>query len=114
MNSPSATDRASSPMLVRMREALRLVYVLESLVNPSRHYTGLTSDVASRLVWHNAGQSVHTAKFRPWQLLVCLQFVDERHAARFERYLKTGSGRAFARRHFASTQSGRTIDTNDR
>jgi len=43
-----------------------------------------------------------------------MQFVDERHAARLEKYLKTGSGRAFARRHFASTQSdGRLTRTTD-
>jgi predicted GIY-YIG superfamily endonuclease len=78
----------------------RIVYVLRSLIDPSRHYVGLTSDVHRRLAWHNEGLNTHTARNRPWQLLVFLRFDDARAAARFERYLKTGSGRAFATRHF--------------
>ena len=34
-------------------------------------------------------------------LVVTLEFRDEAPAKRFERYLKSGSGRAFAKRHFA-------------
>ena len=37
---------------------------------------------------------------RPWKLLVVLEFPTEQQAIRFERYLKSGSGRAFAKRHF--------------
>jgi putative endonuclease len=79
----------------------RFVYVLRSLVDPTRHYVGLTSDVALRLVAHNAGQSHHGAKYRPWTLVVPVEFAAEEEAARFEKYLKSGSGRAFAKRHFA-------------
>jgi hypothetical protein len=32
--------------------------------------------------------------------VVSIRFADPRVAARFERYLKSGSGRAFAKRHF--------------
>jgi predicted GIY-YIG superfamily endonuclease len=56
----------------------------------------MTSDVEKRLVAHNAGQSQHTAKFRPWKLVGYLAFIDEDKASKFEKYLKTGSGRAFA------------------
>jgi predicted GIY-YIG superfamily endonuclease len=76
------------------------VYVLESEAIAGRHYTGLSSDPVARLDWHNAGLSIHTSKFRPWKLLVSIEFADTSTATRFERYLKTGSGRAFARRHF--------------
>ena len=79
----------------------RTVYVLRSERDPNRHYTGLTTDVGERLRWHNAGQSVHTARNRPWRLLVTIEFADASTAGRFERYLKSGSGRAFAVRHFA-------------
>ena len=79
----------------------RIVYILRSERDPNRHYTGLTADVAERLRWHNAGQSVHTARDRPWQVIVAIEFLEESTARRFERYLKSGSGRAFARRHFA-------------
>jgi len=66
------------------------------LGEPEQFYTGLCADVQKRLAAHNAGQSPHTAKFKPWRLLSAHYFDDERVAAAFERYLKTGSGRAFA------------------
>jgi putative endonuclease len=74
----------------------RWIYVLESVSDPSRHYTGLSSDVDARLAWHNAGLSPHTVKHRPWRVLVAMQFADAKMAIRFEKYLKSGSGRAFA------------------
>ena len=49
---------------------------------------------------HNSGKCAHTAKHRPWKLKLYIAFEDLEHARRFERYLKTGSGHAFARRHF--------------
>ena len=81
-------------------EPRRFVYILRSDIDPDRHYVGLTSDVAERLHWHNTGPSGATVHNRPWSLVVCLEFADAAIAARFERYLKTGSGRAFATRHF--------------
>ena len=78
----------------------RFVYVLRSLAEPDRPYVGLTSDVTKRLDAHNAGLSPHTAKYRPWTLVVSIEFPGELIAVRFERYLKSGSGRAFAQRHF--------------
>jgi predicted GIY-YIG superfamily endonuclease len=82
-------------------DSRRTVYILRSLIDPNRHYVGLTSNVEGRLGWHNAGLNTHTARHRPWQLLVFMEFHDEASAFRFERYLKTGSGRAFAKRHFS-------------
>jgi len=78
----------------------RFVYVLVSTVDLRRHYVGITSDVARRLDVHNSGGSQHTAQYRPWRLIVSLHFVTEASAVAFEKYLKTGSGRAFAKRHF--------------
>lgn len=78
----------------------RFVYVLRSLVDPERHYVGITADVRKRLAWHNAGQSPHTSKHKPWVLVVALEFRDQQSASEFEKYLKSGSGRAFAKRHF--------------
>jgi putative endonuclease len=82
-------------------DSRRIVYILRSLTEPGHHYVGLTSNVAARLAWNNAGLNTHTARHRPWPLLVFMEFHDEASAFRFERYLKTGSGRAFAKRHFA-------------
>jgi putative endonuclease len=78
----------------------RTVYVLRSLSNPDRHYVGSTSDLVLRLAAHNAGQTKHTAKHRPWKVIVTIDFEQHTTADRFERFLKSGSGRAFARTHF--------------
>jgi putative endonuclease len=73
-----------------------VVYVLESINDASHHYVGLTCDVDSRLKVHNAGHCSHSMKHRPWRVLVECRFADAGAALRFERYLKSGSGRAFA------------------
>jgi putative endonuclease len=78
----------------------RIVYILRSDADPSRHYVGITSDVVARLDWHNHGPCGHTISNRPWSLVVTMEFSSERDARRFETYLKSGSGRAFAIRHF--------------
>ncbi|MSO60647.1 MAG: GIY-YIG nuclease family protein [Acidobacteria bacterium] len=78
----------------------RIVYVLRSEADPTRYYTGLTSDMAARLEDHNAGRCPHTESGRPWIIDVIVEFADERRAVAFEKYLKSGSGGAFARRHF--------------
>jgi predicted GIY-YIG superfamily endonuclease len=76
------------------------VYVLRNSDQDPQFYVGLTSDVQTRLADHNAGRCAHTVARRPWQIHVVLEFADEPTAIRFERYLKSGSGRAFAKRHF--------------
>ena len=83
-----------------MRIPRRFVYGLRSVSEPKRYYVGLTSDVGQRVAWHNAGRSPHTAKHRPWELVISIEFRDEHRALAFETYLKSGSGRAFAQRHF--------------
>lgn len=77
----------------------RFVYVLKNSETPPRYYTGLTANVAARLAGHNDGSCTHTAKYRPWSLDVVVEFADERRGIAFERYLKSGSGVAFAKRH---------------
>ena len=84
----------------RMRPAMRFVYILRSVPKPERYYSGLTSDVSRRLDVHNSGGSRHTMIDRPWQLVASIEFGEESSAVAFEQYLKTGSGRAFAKRHF--------------
>ena len=77
----------------------RFVYVLRSLSNRDRYYTGVASDVGSRLYAHNAGECIHTTRNRPWELDVVIAFRNESRALEFERYLKSASGGAFAQRH---------------
>ena len=83
-----------------MQGRKRYVYVLRSVGHGQHFYSGLTSDVTARLSDHNAGRCPHTVRRRPWALHVVIEFRDEPTAIRFERYLKSGSGRAFAKRHF--------------
>jgi predicted GIY-YIG superfamily endonuclease len=75
----------------------RFVYVLRSEAT-GRLYVGLTSDVQRRLAAHNAGQNRSTARQKPWEVIVTIEFRTEPAALRFERYLKSGSGWAFVRR----------------
>ena len=76
------------------------VYVLVSKDDPTRHYTGLTDDLESRLKAHNWGQVPHTSKYRPWKIETAIAFRFQKKAAAFEKYLKSHSGRAFASKHF--------------
>jgi putative endonuclease len=85
---------------VHMCSPKRVVYLLQSSRDPQQYYVGLTSDPIARLAAHNAGESVHTARWRPWRAVVTMEFDDCGRARDFERYLKSGSGREFARRQF--------------
>jgi putative endonuclease len=77
---------------------MQYVYILRSLTAPEHHYVGTTADLKSRLAKHNAGAVSHTSKFVPWQIKTYLAFNDEAQAFAFEKYLKTASGRAFAKK----------------
>jgi putative endonuclease len=81
-------------------EPRRCVYIIRSLKDPERQYIGRTADMASRLASHNAGESPRTARQAPWQVVVLVQFLDERRAAGFEKFLKSTSGRAFVKQYF--------------
>jgi predicted GIY-YIG superfamily endonuclease len=78
----------------------RFVYILRSESAPARHYVGCTSNVDERLAWHNGGPCGYTRQHRPWRVVVACEFATEAEAIRFEKYLKSGSGRAFTKRHF--------------
>ena len=75
-------------------------YILRSLSHPDQRYIGSASDLKSRLAKHNAGEVPHTAKFCPWKVEAYFAFETKEKAVAFESYLKTGSGHAFAKRHF--------------
>lgn len=72
------------------------VYLIQSESHPGQRYVGFSEDLKARMNAHNAGQSVHTAKYRPWRLVTYLAFDHKDRALEFERYLKSGSGNAFA------------------
>ncbi|MGA7432761.1 MAG: GIY-YIG nuclease family protein [Xanthobacteraceae bacterium] len=77
---------------------MKYVYILQSAAFPDRHYTGITDDLKKRLAKHNAGEVPHTSKYKPWQLKTYLAFSEEKQAFAFEKYLKSASGRAFAKK----------------
>jgi predicted GIY-YIG superfamily endonuclease len=76
------------------------VYILKSMIRANRFYTGLSDDPERRLSEHNRGLSWSTRRLRPLRLVATIRFEDPDTAERFEKYLKSGSGRAFAKRHF--------------
>jgi predicted GIY-YIG superfamily endonuclease len=81
-------------------EPMFYTYILRSIECPEKHYTGHTADLKIRLAEHNRGKCPQTAKFAPWKLQCYFAFETENLARNFERYLKSGSGRAFAKKHF--------------
>jgi putative endonuclease len=81
-------------------------YILRSKVYTDQTYIGSTSDLRRRLNEHNAGKSTHTSKFKPWDLLAYVALPEKHLAEKFESYLKSGSGRAFAKSHLLVKNDG--------
>lgn len=79
---------------------MHYVYFLRSIFNNDQTCIGVTDDLKRRFHDHNTGQSSHTSKFMPWKIELYHAFDDKIKAYAFEKYLKTGSGKAFAKRHF--------------
>ncbi len=77
-----------------------IAYILKS-ESDGRYYYGYTGrDMSARLIEHNEGKSSYTKKYRPWTLVWYAAFKENEKARDFERYLKTPSGHAFARKRF--------------
>jgi putative endonuclease len=68
------------------------VYIIRSISSPEQEYIGATADLKRRLSDHNAGKSTH------WELVWYCAFRDKYKALEFEKYLKSHSGRAFAKK----------------
>ena len=73
-------------------------YILQSETYPDRYYTGFTENLESRLKSHNQGNNPHTSKDKPWRIKTAVAFTDRQRAIDFESYLKSPSGRAFAKK----------------
>ena len=76
------------------------VYILTDTTTETHHYVGFTQNLSERLAKHNAGDVPHTSKFRPRRIQTAIAFDSKAKATSFEDYLKSGSGREFAKRHF--------------
>jgi putative endonuclease len=76
---------------------MKYVYILQSVMDREHFYTGITDDLDARLSKHNLGEVAHTSKHRPWRIRTYIAFTDGDRALAFEKYLKSGSGRALAK-----------------
>jgi len=79
---------------------MKYVYLLHSISQSNQTYVGITTDLNKRLEEHNSGKSPYSSKYRPWRVVVAIRFADDKKAEAFEKYLKSGSGHAFTKRHF--------------
>ena len=77
------------------------IYLLKSASYARQPYVGSTWDLRQRLNDHYKGRCGHTSKFHPWVFVAYFAFAQEQTAIAFEKYLKSGLGRAFIDRHFA-------------
>ena len=80
------------------KPAFYYVYILKSTVGTDRFYTGFTENLENRLKDHNSGKDSHTVKYKTWRIKTAIAFSDRNKALEFERYLKSPSGRAFAKK----------------
>ena len=84
----------------RKKRIMFYTYILRSINHPDQRYIGSTADLRKRIAAHNDGRVPHTANYRPWKIETYIAFETEERARAFEIYLKSGSGHAFAKRHF--------------
>jgi predicted GIY-YIG superfamily endonuclease len=59
------------------------VYLLQSLKRPQEHYVGFTEDLKERVKDHNSGKSIHTNKFKPWELIAYFSLSGIQTAKKF-------------------------------
>lgn len=83
---------------LRQKNRMYYIYFIRSTSHPNQTYIGHTQNVTARLARHNRGTTPHTAKFTPWKLVAHIGFEDKQGAVEFERYMKSGSGHAFAKK----------------
>jgi predicted GIY-YIG superfamily endonuclease len=82
------------------------VYILGSKKFPRQIYKGFSTDLKERLRRHNAGESLYTNKYRPWELIFYAAFKNKETAKNFEKYLKSASGIAFLRKRLIKQSKG--------
>ena len=63
-------------------------------------YVGSTNDLRRRFSSHQEGSVASTCKYLPVILCSYIAVVDEASARGLERYFKSGSGKAFAKKRF--------------
>ncbi len=76
------------------------MYYVYSLKCKDGFYVGCTDNLKNRLERHKKGHVEATKDRRPLTLEIYFAIKDKYKAFEFEKYLKTGSGRAFIKKHF--------------
>ena len=74
------------------------VYFLE--LSNGDIYVGSTNDLKRRFKSHELGRVTSTRKFLPTKLKSYIGVETEPNARELERYFKSGSGKAFAKKRF--------------
>jgi predicted GIY-YIG superfamily endonuclease len=74
------------------------VYIL--FCADGKTYVGYTQNLERRLQRHRLGCVQSTNERLPFELITYIVFTDKYKALQFEKYLKSGSGRAFLKKRF--------------
>jgi predicted GIY-YIG superfamily endonuclease len=76
---------------------MHYVYILKC--KDERFYIGCTNNLKDRIERHNKGHIPATKDRKPIALHCYFAFKDKYTAYNFEKYLKSGSGRVFMKKH---------------
>jgi predicted GIY-YIG superfamily endonuclease len=76
---------------------MHYVYILHC--GDGKQYTGCSDNLKDRITRHQTGQIPATKNRLPIKLVSYFAFSNKYVAFNFEKYLKSGSGRAFLKRH---------------
>ncbi|PIR79819.1 MAG: hypothetical protein COU25_03575 [Candidatus Levybacteria bacterium CG10_big_fil_rev_8_21_14_0_10_35_13] len=95
-NTPVPNGRPSA-------DAVRFYYVYVLRCNNNLPYIGCTDDLISLLERHKKGHVPATKNKLPVKLIAHFAFSNKHTAFNFEKYLKSGSGRVFIKRHIFET-----------
>jgi predicted GIY-YIG superfamily endonuclease len=74
------------------------VYILKC--SDGTYYVGCTNDLNNRFKMHSRGSVISTKRRLPVEIWTYIVFNDKYKAFNFEKYLKSGSGRAFMNKRF--------------
>jgi len=77
---------------------MQYVYLLKCSDNTT--YTGCTQNLEERLLRHQKKQVLYTSTRLPVKLITYIAFSEKYKAFEFEKYLKSGSGKAFSNKRF--------------
>ncbi len=76
-----------------------MYYVYILICKDGNPYTGCTNNLRNRLYRHRTRQILATKQRLPFHLVAYFAFLSKYTTYNFEKYLKSGSGRAFIKKH---------------